>query len=119
MRFIAVASASWASGAQRAQRHTRRIKAAHDGFDGLYLVEVYRLRPGNGMQQVAKRRHGPVVYQLRVALVVRCITAGNGLLQGHHHVRVEGVIFLAVYILEQAALLKTLRWLQAFCARIS
>ena len=60
------------------------------------------------LQQITQRGHRALVDQLGVALVHRVITAGHSLLQGHHHIRVEGMIFLAVHILEQAALLNGL-----------
>ena len=88
---------------QRAQRHARRVKALENGFHRLDFVQRDGL-VGLELEQVAEHRHRTGVHQVGVGLIGVVIAVLHRLLQHHHHVRVIGVVFLAVDVLEQAAL---------------
>ena len=56
----------------------------------------------------SKRRRRAVVNQLSVLLIIAVFTALNRLLQRAHHVRVIGVVFAAVNVFQQTALIQRL-----------
>ena len=90
--------------AQGAQGHARRVEARQDILYGFHLVQRQRLRRQFGREQVPQGRHRAVVHQRGIAQVGRVVAAGDRLLQGHDHIRVEGVVLLAVHVLEKPAL---------------
>ena len=92
--------------AQGTQRHAGRIETLEDGFDRFDFRQ--RNLPGRinaQIHQVTQHRHRTLVHELGVLAVLGVIAALHRLLQLHHHIRVVGVVFLAVHVLQEATLL--------------
>ena len=91
-------------GTERTQGHARGIEPRQDLLHRLHFVQRQRHGRLHRLQQVTQRGNRPGVDQAGVALVHRIVAASHRLLQCRHHIRVEGVVLLAVHIFEQAAL---------------
>ena len=92
--------------AQRADRHRRGIEAFEQFAGRLNVVQVHRGSVRRYAQQIAQRCRRALINQLRVLLVIAVFAALYRLLQRAHHVRVIGVIFAAVDVFQQAALIQ-------------
>ena len=87
---------------QRPQRHAGGIETRQNGLDRLHVIQRNRLGRRPQPQQVPQGGDRPLVHQLGEGPVIGVVAAGHRLLQGLHHVRVVGVVFAAVHVLEQA-----------------
>ena len=90
-------------GRERAQGHGGGVEAAEDRSLGLDLVERDRLDARAQAEQVAQGGRRPVVDERGAGPPLGGIAACHRGLQAEHHLRVEGVVLLAVHVLEQAA----------------
>src|SRR5690606_34209537 len=91
-------------GRKCSERHAGGIEAFEDVLQRLYFADVDRLQIFAQTEQVADRRHRPVVHDLGKLAVVVVVAAAHGILHGAHHVGVDHVVFTTVDELQQAAL---------------
>lgn len=108
MLFMASASASWASGLQRADGHRSGVETFEQLRRGLNLVNADRFITRIEGNEIAQRRCRTVVHQLCILLIIAVLAALHRLLQRAHHVRVISVILAPVDIFQQAALFQRL-----------
>src|SRR5690606_15101037 len=85
------------------ERHAGGVEAQQDILDRLDVVHRHPCDTGLQREQIPDGGHATVVDQRGERLVILVITRGNGLVDGVHHVRVIGVVFLAMDVLEHTA----------------
>ena len=95
-------------GRQCTKRHAGTVEARQQGLDGLDFLDRQRLGDRLEGQQITNGRHRTLVDQARELLPLAVVTLLHGLLQLHHHIRVVGVVFAAMHVLDQPALLDAL-----------
>ena len=94
--------------AECADRHRGGIKAFEQFRRRFNLIDADRGIARVQRQQIAQRGCRTVVHQLSILLIIAVLTALNGLLQGAHHVRVIGMVFATVHILQLSTLIQRL-----------
>ena len=92
--------------AQRADRHRRSIKAFEQFSRRFNIIDADGGIARVHCQQIAQRGRRTVVHQLSILLIIAVLAALDGLLQGAHYVRVIGVVFAAMDILQLPALIQ-------------
>ncbi len=99
---------------QRAQRDTRRVEALDQTVQRFHLIQRNRRQVSAQLQQVPQGGHRPLVDQRGIFQIFLVAVALHRLLQGADDIRVVGVVFTTVHILEQTARLQGLAWVPGF-----